>query len=109
MNGDAAQAAQAALKGALALSRELAAVADDCDAQTARRIDAERHVLLQAAKAACSGFDAADRAMLAEIAALNSRALGALQHRQRSLARDLDMLSAGRRAVRAYSAQYVRR
>jgi hypothetical protein len=101
--------ATSALERALALSHEVADAAESGDAATAERLDAELRALLQAAKAATPGFDTADRAMLAEIAALNARALGALQHRQRSLARDLDMLCAGRRAVRAYSAHYARR
>jgi hypothetical protein len=102
-------AATAALERALALSRELTDAADAGDAAATQRLDAERGILLRTATADGAGFDDADRALLQEIAALNSRALGALQHRQRAIARDLDMLIAGRRAVRAYATMPHRR
>ena len=101
--------ATAALERALALSRELADAADSGDAALTQRLDAERHTLLKAAKAEGVEFGTADRALIREIAVLNSRALGALQHRQRAIARDLDMLIAGRRAVRAYATMPHRR
>jgi hypothetical protein len=106
MSGDVATAA---LERALALSRDLADAADSGDAAVTQRLDAERRMLLESARADRIDFGDADRAMLREIAVLNSRALGALQHRQRAMARDLDMLSVGRRAVRAYATMQYRR
>jgi hypothetical protein len=41
--------------------------------------------------------------------ALNAQAIGALLHRQRGIARNLDMLVVGQRAVRAYGATRARR
>ena len=92
-----------ALQRALAISRELAAVADHGDAQLAKRLDAARLQLLQSAKSASPSLNEMDRAILREIAELNVKAIGLLEHRRRSMARDLDMLVVGKRAVRAYS------
>ena len=40
--------------------------------------------------------------MLRAIADLNARSIGRMEHRFRAKCRDMDMLAAGRRAVRAY-------
>jgi len=47
--------------------------------------------------------------MLREIAQLNDRALGLLEHRKRAMGRDMDMLAVGRRAVRAYATTRLQR
>ncbi len=96
------EAATAALERALELSRQLAAIADSGDVQLAQRLDAERLQLLKSAKASVQPLGDEHRRVLREIAALNDKALGFLEHRRRCKARDLDMASAGRRAVRAY-------
>jgi hypothetical protein len=93
-----------ALQRALEISRELAAVADHGDVQLTQRLDAARLQLLQSVKAASPSLSDIDLANLREIAELNVKAIGLLEHRRRSMARDLDMLVAGKRAVRAYSA-----
>lgn len=101
--------ARAALQRALELSRELGAIADSGEIEAAIRLDADR---LQLLKAACSALRPADdheRGLLREIDTLNALAIGTLQHRQRAMARDLDMMSVGRRAMRAYSATGLRR
>jgi hypothetical protein len=97
-------AATAALRRALELSRELAAIADSGEVQLTQRLDAERLQLLKSAKSVLQPLGEEDRTLLREIAALNDRAIGFLEHRRRCKARDLDMLSVGRRAVRAYAA-----
>jgi hypothetical protein len=101
--------AAAALQRALEISRELAAVADGGDLPLAVSLDAERLQLLKSARASLQPMDESNRAVLREIAALNDRALGSLEHRRRAKGRDMDMLAVGRRAVRAYSNTLMRR
>lgn len=98
------QTATAALKRALELSYELAAIADSGDVRLTPRLDAERLQLLKSARSALQPLAEEHRACLREIAALNDKAIGFLEHRRRCQARDLDMLSVGKRAVRAYAA-----
>jgi hypothetical protein len=54
-------------------------------------------------------MDEKEQSMLREIAALNDRALGYLEHRRRAKGRDMDMLAVGRRALRAYSTTRMQR
>lgn len=98
-----------ALQRALQISRELAAIADSGRIEVAIRLDAERLELLKAARAALPTTDPQERSLLDEINALNAQAMGALQHRQRAMARDMDMMAVGRRAMRAYSTTGLRR
>ncbi len=98
-----------ALERALALSREVAALADHGDIDAATRLDAERLQLLKTARAALREPDEQEKRLIDEINTLNSLALGALQHRQRAMARDMDMMAVGRRAMRAYSVTGQRR
>lgn len=93
-----------ALQRAAEISRELLAVADSGDIQLAQRLDAERLQLLKSARTSLRPLDDGARGLLREIAELNDQALGFLEHRRRCKARDLDMLSVAKRAVRAYSA-----
>jgi len=99
--------ARSALRRALEISRELAAAAALGDAVLAKRLDADRLQLLKAARALPQTDG--DLAVLGEIGALNAQAIGSLQHGLRAAARDLDMMSVGRRAMRAYSATGLRR
>jgi hypothetical protein len=101
--------AAAALQRALEISRELAAVADGGDLPLAVSLDAERLQLLKSIRAALQPLDEQDRSVLREIAALNDRSLGLLEHRRRAKGRDMDMLAVGRRAVRAYSSTLLQR
>jgi len=94
--------ALAALHRALELSRELFEVADCGDAALIAVLDAERRGLLKSAKAALRPMDEKERAVIDAIAELNARSLGRMEHRFRAKCRDMDMLAAGRRAVRAY-------
>jgi hypothetical protein len=103
------QQAVTALQRALELSRELAAVADGGDLRLTVSLDAERLQLLKSARAALQTMDEKDRSVLREIAALNDRALGFLEHRRRAKGRDMDMVAVGKRALRAYSSTQVRR
>jgi hypothetical protein len=98
------QQATAALQRAADLSRELVAIADSGDVEMTRRLDAERMQLLQSARRLAGGWGSSDRQLLREIAELNDRAIGFMEHRRRLKARDLDLVSVGKRAVRAYSA-----
>jgi pyrimidine deaminase RibD-like protein len=93
-----------ALERALRLSQQLAQLADAGDAVAAVALDAERRLLLRAARTATGSPAAAERALLAQIAALNDCALGRLEHRLRIKARELDIAKTGRLAVAAYAA-----
>lgn len=98
-----------ALHRALDISRRLAAMADGGDLALTVSLDAERLQLLKSARAALRPPDEQDQALLREIAALNDRALGFLEHRRRAKGRDMDMVATGRRALRAYSSTQVQR
>jgi hypothetical protein len=95
--------ALAALQRALEISRELATVADAGDVQLAVSLDAERLQLLKSARRALQPMDDKVRSMLREIAELNDRSIGSMEHRFRAKCRDIDLLATGRRAMRAYS------
>jgi hypothetical protein len=97
------QAAVAALERALEISRELAVVADAGEVRRAASLDAERLQLLKSVRDALLPMDETSRALLREIAELNDRSIGRLEHRFRAKCRDMDMLAVGRRALRAYS------
>jgi hypothetical protein len=101
--------AASALQRALEISHELVAVTDGGDLELTVSLDAERLQLLKSARAALQPMDEKNRTILREIAALNDRALGHLEHRRRATGRDMDMLAVGRRAVRAYSNTRMRR
>jgi hypothetical protein len=101
--------AVAALQRALEISRELAAVAEGGDMQLTVSLDADRLQLLKSIRPILQPLDEENRSVLREIAALNDRALGFLEHRRRAKGRDMDMLVVGRRAVRAYSSTQMRR
>ncbi|MGA2397571.1 MAG: hypothetical protein ABSG30_05885 [Steroidobacteraceae bacterium] len=95
-------AAVAALQRALDLSQEIVAAADSGDVEEIVRLDAERLRLLKSLRRDLPTMSPADRSMLRAIADLNARSIGRMEHRFRAKCRDMDMLAAGRRAVRAY-------
>ncbi len=66
-------------------------------------LDAERLRLLKSARQVLEPMNEKERSVLHAIADLNARSLGRLEHRFRAKCRDMDMLAAGRRAVRAYA------
>jgi len=91
-----------ALQRALDLSQEIVAAADSGDVEEIVRLDAERLRLLKSLRRDLPTMSPADRSMLRAIADLNARSIGRMEHRFRAKCRDMDMLAAGRRAVRAY-------
>jgi hypothetical protein len=95
--------AVAALQRALELSRELMQLADGGDIERVVSLDAERLRLLKSARQVLEPMNEKDRSVLHAIADLNAQSLGRLEHRFRAQCRDMDMLAAGRRAVRAYA------
>jgi hypothetical protein len=99
----------AMLARALQLSRELLDVAEGGDLQAVLGLGAERQQLLQAARSGPAPVGAGEGALLREIAELNDRAIGFLEHRQRIKAREIDTAAAGRRAVAAYSTTRLQR
>jgi hypothetical protein len=92
-----------ALERALELSRELLAVAELGDVAGAVTLDATRLELLKSAGETLRTTPMNDRELLQEIAQLNDKAIGCLEHHRRRKARDMDMASVGRRALLAYS------
>jgi hypothetical protein len=95
--------ASAALQRALEISRELTAIADGGDVRLTVSLDAERLQLLKCARAGLQPMDENERAVLREIAELNDRAIGLVEHQRRIKGRAMDMAAVGRRAVAAYS------
>jgi hypothetical protein len=95
--------AEAALQRALELSQQLMTVAESGEVGEVVRLDAERLRLLKSVRHVLQPLSPADRSMLRAIADLNARSLGRMEHRFRAKCRDMDMLTAGRRAVRAYA------
>jgi hypothetical protein len=95
--------AVAALHRALELSHELMAVAEGGEVAEVLRLDAERRVLLKSARHALEPMSQEISSVLRAIADLNARSIGRMEHRFRAKCRDMDMVSAGRRALRAYA------
>ncbi len=93
----------AALHRAVELAHEITLIADSGAPELTLRLDAQLRILLASVRAAGRELQPAERARIEEIRALNDRAIGSMQHRMRGLARDLDTVSTGRRAVRAYA------
>jgi hypothetical protein len=93
---------EADLARALALSHELLAAAKQGDATAVPNLDAERLRLLHSMRVKFTKMDADERLMLRKINELNDAAIGLLEHRRRRTEREMDMASAGRRAVAAY-------
>jgi hypothetical protein len=91
------------LARALALSNDMLSAADRGDLQTLAALDLERMELLQLFRNGTKQVAAADQALLTQIAEVNARTIGLLEHQRRGKGRDLDMVSVGRRAVAAYS------
>ena len=91
------------LARALAISHEIFEAADQGNLQTVSALDLERMDLLKFFRNSTTHPTAADRLLLAQIAQLNDRAIGLVEHQRRSKGRDLDMAAVGRRAVAAYS------
>jgi hypothetical protein len=91
------------LQRALKISEQLVAVADGGDTSLAMSLDLQRRRLLQSARGALHPLDEASRSILREIAVLNDRALGLMEHRRRAKERDMDIAAVGRRAVAAYA------
>jgi hypothetical protein len=93
-----------ALQRALEISREVARLAESGDVARAVALDAERLELLRSARAGLHPLSDDARSMVSEIATLNNRAVGFLEHRLRGKGRELDMVAVGRRARLAYAA-----
>jgi hypothetical protein len=91
------------LARALALSHEMLEAAEQSNLPSLSSLDAERLQLLKSFRLETKRVDAADRVLLQQIAQLNDRAIGLLEHLKRGKGRELDMAAIGRRAVAAYS------
>jgi hypothetical protein len=92
-----------ALTRALALSHEMLAAAEQSKLQQLSSLDAERLQLLQSFRLETKRVDAVSRELLQQIAQLNDRAIGVIEHLKRGKGREMDMAAVGRRAVAAYS------
>jgi len=98
-----------ALLRALELSEHILAVAEGNDLRSLAALDAERMQLLKSFRLEQRLVAASDRALLEEIALLNDRAVGMLEHRKRGKGREMDVAAVGRRAVAAYGSVRMRR
>lgn len=97
-----ADAALAALRRAVELSHQVAAAADGGNPTFAGDLATQRLEALRMAKSVLQRNQPEAAALVQEIVRLNDQALGAMEHRLRAKARDLDMAAVGRRAVEAY-------
>jgi hypothetical protein len=100
MNGGSADLC---LARALAISHEMLEAAEKGNLQSLGALDLERMDLLKFFRNSTRQLTAADRALLQQIAELNDRAIGLVEHQRRAKGRDLDMAAVGRKAVAAYS------
>lgn len=91
------------LARALAISHEMLEAADQGNMQVLVSLDLERMDLLKFFRNSTAQPSASDRGLLQQIAQLNDRTLGLVEHQRRGKGRDLDMAAVGRRAVAAYS------
>ncbi|HEX3396653.1 MAG TPA: hypothetical protein VHS76_08115 [Steroidobacteraceae bacterium] len=91
------------LAQALALSHDMVEAAEKGDLPLLASLDLERMELLQSFRSSTKQVAPADQAMLAQIAEVNARTIGLLEHQRRGKGRDLDMAAVGRRALAAYS------
>ena len=92
-----------ALARALTLSQEMLSAAESGKLQSLEALDLARMELLKSFRNATPQVAAADQAVLQEIAQLNDRTIGLLEHQRRSKGRDLDMAAVGRKAIAAYA------
>jgi hypothetical protein len=97
------------LTRALALCHEMFAAAEQGKLDSLASLDAERLELLKSFRLEAKQVDAGNRALLQQIAQLNDRTIGLLEHHRRGKGRDIDMAAVGRRAVAAYSAIRLQR
>jgi hypothetical protein len=97
------------LTRALALCHEMLAAAEQGKLDSLASLDAERLELLKSFRLEAKQFDAGNRALLQQIAQLNDRTIGLLEHHRRGKGREIDMAAVGRRAVAAYSAIRLQR
>jgi hypothetical protein len=104
-----ARAEHPLLLTALSLSNDVVAAADQGDMEQVAQLDAERLALLQRFRREVPTAGLEDRRVLADIAALNERALGLMQHHLRIAARAFDVATIGRRAVNAYASNRAAR
>ena len=92
-----------ALLRSLELSQQLLAAAETANMSGIAVLDAERLQLLKSFRREARYVQPDDDAILREIARLNNRAIGLLEHRRRGKGREMDMAAVGRKAVAAYS------
>ena len=98
-----------ALERALMLSQQLLAAADQSNLQELAHLDAERMRLLQSLRTERDNLSAGDRLVLKDVAEMNDRAIGLMEHHRRRQERAMDMAAVGRRAVAAYSTTRLQR
>ena len=94
---------------AFVLSEKILSAAESGNLESLESLDLERLELLKSFRKATRQVAAADQALLQQIAQLNDRAIGSLEHQRRSKGRDLDMAAVGRRAVAAYTSIRLQR
>jgi hypothetical protein len=99
----------AMLTRALQLSQKLLVIAEGGDLQAVIELGSERLRLLHSTRSQPAPVGANEHRMLKEIAELNDRAIGFLEHRRRIKAREIDTATVGRRAVAAYSTTRLQR
>ena len=97
------QGQDAGLVHALRLTQQIKEAAERADVAAVTALDGQRAKLIHSFRRAMRSVNEADRALLRQITELNDRAIGMLEHHQRSKGRELDLAAVGRRAVAAYA------
>ncbi len=97
------QGQDAGLVHALRLTQQIKDAAERGDVGAVTALDVQRTKLIHSFRRATRIVNEADSALLRQITELNDRAIGMLEHHQRSKGRELDMAAVGRRAVAAYA------
>jgi hypothetical protein len=95
--------AASALEHAVALSHRLLEAADQSNFEQVAILDAERLRLLQSVRLERENLSDDQRLLLRQVAELNDRAIGLVEHQRRIKERAMDLAAVGRRAVSAYS------
>ena len=88
---------------ALELAGEVLRAADGGSPELTMQLDAQLRGLLTSIRTGGRPMNPAENAMLAEIRRLNDQTVGLMEHRLRRVAREMDTVSVGRRAVAAYA------
>ena len=85
------------------LSEDILSAARLGDMFVLSQLDGQRRELVESFRRRVPRVDPDDQRLLDEIAVLNDRTIGTIEHMRRAKAREMDMVVVGRRALTAYA------